>query len=93
MGRAKELSDSQCGTIIGCPLSNKSVSHISALLELLQSTVSAVIVKWKLLEAPAQAHKLTERDCRALKQMLCDYVTAAAPRRYERKTDGRVDEA
>ena len=72
MGRTKELSDFQRGTVIGCHL-YKSVRQISALLELPRSTVSAVIVKWKRLGATtAQArsgrpHKLTERDRRVLK--------------------------
>jgi hypothetical protein len=43
-------SDFQCGTVIGCHLSNKSVCQISALLVLSWSTVS-VIVKWKCLGA------------------------------------------
>ena len=46
MGHTEELSDFQSGTVIGCHLSNKSVPHISALLELPRSTVGAVIVKW-----------------------------------------------
>uniref|UniRef100_A0A4W5JJR8 Protein phosphatase 1 regulatory subunit 16A n=1 Tax=Hucho hucho TaxID=62062 RepID=A0A4W5JJR8_9TELE len=55
--------------VIGCHLFNKSVRQMSALLELPQSTVSVVIVKWKHLEATTaqlrsgRPHKLTERDC------------------------------
>ena len=70
MGRTEELSDFQRGTVIGCHLSNKSVRQISALLELPQSTVSAVIVKWKRLGAitaylrSGRPQKLTERDHR-----------------------------
>uniref|UniRef100_A0A673XIB5 ATP-dependent DNA/RNA helicase DHX36 n=1 Tax=Salmo trutta TaxID=8032 RepID=A0A673XIB5_SALTR len=45
----EELSDSQRGTVIGCHRSNNSVCHISAILELPWSTVSAFIVKWKCL--------------------------------------------
>ena len=66
----EELSDFQCGNVIGCHLSNKSVCLISALLELPRSTVSAVIVKWKLLGATTAqpqsgwSHKLTEQDRR-----------------------------
>ena len=56
MGRTEELSDFQCGTVIGCHFFNKSVRQISALLELPRSTVDAVIVKWKRLGAK-QAHK------------------------------------
>ena len=63
-----ELSDIQCGTVIGCHLSNKSVRQISALLELLRSTVGPVIAKWKRLGAitaqllSGSSHKLTEQD-------------------------------
>ena len=73
MARTEELSDFQRGTVIGCHLSKKLVCHISALLELSRSIVSAVIVKWKLLgETTAQpqsgtSHNLTERDRRVLK--------------------------
>ena len=72
MGRTEELSDFQCGTVVECHLSNKSVRQISALLELPQSTVSVVIVKWKRLGATTaqprscRPHKLTERDRRVL---------------------------
>ena len=75
MGQSEELSDFQRGTVIGCHLSNKSVREISALLELPQSTVSAVIVKWKRLGATtaqpqsSRLHKLTERDRRVLKRV------------------------
>uniref|UniRef100_UPI00358DF37F voltage-dependent L-type calcium channel subunit alpha-1D-like n=1 Tax=Myxine glutinosa TaxID=7769 RepID=UPI00358DF37F len=77
MGHTEELSEFKRGTVIGCHLSNKSVRQISALLELLWSTVSAVIVKWKRLGATkaqpqsGRPHKLTERDCRVLKRMAC----------------------
>ena len=73
MGRTEEISDFQRGTVIGCHLSNKSVRQISALLKLPQSTVSAVIVKWKRLRATTaqpwsgSPHKLTEPDRRVLK--------------------------
>ena len=43
MWHSKEVSDFQCGTVIECQLSNKSVHHISAMLELSRSNVSAVI--------------------------------------------------
>ena len=74
MGHTEELSDFQHGTVFGWHLSNKSVPQISALLELPQSTLSAVIVKWKHLGATtAQPRsgrplKLTERNCRVLKR-------------------------
>ena len=63
----------ECGTVMGCHVSNKSVHQISALLKLPRSTVSAVIVKWKCLEAttakprPGRPHKFTEQDCQVLK--------------------------
>jgi hypothetical protein len=44
MARSEKLSDFQRGTVIGCHHFNKSVRQISALLEMPQSTVSAVIV-------------------------------------------------
>ena len=73
MGHTEELSAFQCGTIIGCHLSNKSVHQISVLLDLPRSTVSAVIVKWKRRGATTaqprsgRPHKLTEWDRRVLK--------------------------
>jgi transposase len=69
----EDLSHFQRGTVIGYHLSNKSVRQISVLLELPQSTVTAVIVKWKHLGATTaqpwsgMPHKLTERDRRMLK--------------------------
>jgi hypothetical protein len=61
--------------IIGCHLSNQSVCKISALLELPLSTVSAIIVKWKLLGATTAQlqsgwpHKHKEWDWRRLKRV------------------------
>ncbi|XP_076314973.1 uncharacterized protein LOC143227405 [Tachypleus tridentatus] len=77
MGRAEKLSDFQFSTVIGCHLSNKSLRQISALIELPQSTVSDTIVKWKCLGATTvqprrgRPHKLTERDRRMLKRVVC----------------------
>jgi hypothetical protein len=55
----EELSDFQCGTVIGCHLSNESVRQISALLELLElpgSTVRATTCQpWS-----GRPHKLKE---------------------------------
>ena len=76
MGHIEELSDFQRGTVIGCRLSKKSVYQMSALLELPQSTVSAVIVKWKHLGATTaqprsgRPHNLTEWDLRVLKHVV-----------------------
>ena len=75
MGRTEELSDFRHGTAIGCHLSNKSVRQISALLELPQSPVSTVIMKWKCPGATtaqpssAMLHKLKEQDQRVLKHV------------------------
>ncbi|XP_076347997.1 uncharacterized protein LOC143245519 [Tachypleus tridentatus] len=75
IGRSEELNDFQRGTVIGCHLSDKPVCQISALLELAQSTVSAVIVKCKRLGVTTvqprsdKPHKLTERDCLVLKHV------------------------
>ncbi|CAI9619601.1 unnamed protein product [Staurois parvus] len=49
MGRSQELSDSKHGTVIGCPLCNKSIRDISWLLNISQSTVIGIITKWKQL--------------------------------------------
>ena len=76
MGHTEELSDFQCGTVIGCHISDKSVHQISSLLELPRSIVSAVIVKWKCLGATTaqsrsgRPHKLTEWDQRVLKRVV-----------------------
>ncbi|CAI9589634.1 unnamed protein product [Staurois parvus] len=49
MGRSQELSDSKCGTVIGCHLCNKSICDISSLLNIPRSTVSGIVTKWKQL--------------------------------------------
>ena len=75
MALTEELSDFQRGTVIGCHLSNKSVSQISSLLELPRSTVSAVIVRWEHIGATTaqprsgRPHQLTEWERRVLKQV------------------------
>uniref|UniRef100_A0A8C7IUS3 Inositol hexakisphosphate and diphosphoinositol-pentakisphosphate kinase n=1 Tax=Oncorhynchus kisutch TaxID=8019 RepID=A0A8C7IUS3_ONCKI len=72
-----------------CYLSNKSVRQMSALLELPRSTVSAVIVKWKRLEATTsqprvgRPHKLTERNPLLLK---CLKPSSVAPLTTEFQT-------
>jgi len=50
MGRSQELSEFQRGIMIGCPLCIKSSHEISSLLNILQSTVSGIITKWKRME-------------------------------------------
>jgi hypothetical protein len=47
MGRSGELSDFECGLVIGCHISKKSVRDIATLLKLPKSMVGGVIVKWK----------------------------------------------
>ncbi|CAI9598938.1 unnamed protein product [Staurois parvus] len=53
MGRSQELSEFKHGTVIGCHLCNKSIREISLLLNILQSTASGIITKWKQLETAA----------------------------------------
>jgi transposase len=47
MGRSGELSDFECGLVIGCHISKKSVRDTITLLKLPKSTAGDVIVKWK----------------------------------------------
>ncbi|CAI9624362.1 unnamed protein product [Staurois parvus] len=49
MGHSQELSEFKRGTMIGCHLYNKSIHEISLLLNIPQSTVSGIIIKWKQL--------------------------------------------
>ncbi|CAI9618757.1 unnamed protein product [Staurois parvus] len=49
MGLSQELSEFKRGTVIGCHLCNKSILEISLILNILQSTVSGIITKWKQL--------------------------------------------
>ena len=49
MGRSQELSEFQCGAMIGCHLCNESSHEISSLLNIPQSTVT----KWRGLEMTA----------------------------------------
>ena len=55
MDRSQELSAFQCGTVIGCHLCNKSSREISSLLNILQSTVSDIVTKWKRLRKSAES--------------------------------------
>ena len=77
MGRSQELSEFQCGTVIGCHLCNKSSREISSLLNIPQSTVSGIITKWKQLATAAiqpqsgRPCKMTERGQRMLRRILC----------------------
>ncbi|CAI9565025.1 unnamed protein product, partial [Staurois parvus] len=71
MGLSQELSEFNCGTVIGCHLCNKSICDISLLLNIPQSTVSGIITKWKQLGTIAthsqrgRPSKMTER-CQCL---------------------------
>ncbi|CAI9581114.1 unnamed protein product, partial [Staurois parvus] len=73
MGRSQELSEFKCGTVIGCHLCNKSIREISLQLNILWSTVSGIITKWKQLGTTASQPrsgrpcKMTERGQSMLK--------------------------
>ncbi|CAI9583969.1 unnamed protein product, partial [Staurois parvus] len=73
MGRSQELSDSKRGPVIGCHLCNKSIRDISWLLNILRSTVSGIITKWKQLgttgtQPPSgRPRNMTERGQHMLK--------------------------
>ncbi|CAI9539105.1 unnamed protein product [Staurois parvus] len=60
--------------MIGCHLCKKSICEISLLLNILQSTVSGIITKWKHLGTTAtqprsgRPRKMTERCQRMLKR-------------------------
>ena len=47
MSKAKELSEFDRGSIVGCHLYGKSVREIADILQKPKSTVSDVNVKWK----------------------------------------------
>ncbi|CAI9559335.1 unnamed protein product, partial [Staurois parvus] len=73
MGRSQELSEFKRGTVIGCPLCNKSILETSLLLNIPRSTVSGIITKWKQLGTTAtqpgsgRPCKMKERGQRMLK--------------------------
>ena len=77
MGRSQELSEFQRDTVIGCHLCNKSGHEISSLLNILQSTVSGIITKWKRLGTTAtqprsgRPRKMTERGQWMLRRIVC----------------------
>jgi hypothetical protein len=68
MGRSGELSDFECGLVIGCHISKKSVRDIATLLKLPKLAVCDVIVKWKCEGAttmkprPSRPRLMTDRD-------------------------------
>ncbi|CAI9576699.1 unnamed protein product, partial [Staurois parvus] len=66
MGRSQELSEFNCGTVIGCHLCTKSIYEISLLLNIPRFTLSGIITKWKKLRTTAtqpqidRPHKMIE---------------------------------
>jgi hypothetical protein len=52
MGRSGELSDFECGLVIGCHISKESVRDIATLLKFPKSVVGDVVVKWKYEGTP-----------------------------------------
>jgi hypothetical protein len=73
MARSGELNNFECGLVIGCHISKKSVRDTATLLKLPKSTAGDVIVKWKregTTTAKPQVgrlHLMTDRDRQALK--------------------------
>ncbi|CAI9604514.1 unnamed protein product [Staurois parvus] len=53
MVRVQELSEFKRGTVTGCHLCNKSICDISLLLNIPQTTVSGIKIKWKQLGTTA----------------------------------------
>ncbi|CAI9578496.1 unnamed protein product [Staurois parvus] len=53
MVRSQELSKFKRGTVIGCHLCIRSIRDISLLLNVLRSTDSGIITKWKQLGTTA----------------------------------------
>jgi transposase len=76
MGRSGELSDFECGLVIGCHISKKSVRDIATLLKLPKSAVGDVIVKWKREGTTTTKPRLgrprlmTDRDHQTLKKVV-----------------------
>jgi transposase len=68
MGRSGELSDFECGLVIGCHISKKSVRDTATPLKLPKSVVGDVIVKWKCEGTtttklrPGRPRLVTDRD-------------------------------
>jgi hypothetical protein len=67
MDRSGELSDVECGLVIGCHISKKSVRDTATLLKLPKTTAD-VIVKWKREGTTTtkprlgRLHSMTDRD-------------------------------
>ncbi|CAI9618655.1 unnamed protein product, partial [Staurois parvus] len=67
MDRSQELSEFTRGTMIGCPLCNKSFHEIFLLLNIPRSTVSGIITKWKPLGTTATLSR-SGRPCKMTEQ-------------------------
>jgi transposase len=76
MDRSGELTDFECGLVIGCHFSKKSVRDIATLLKLPKSTAGDVIVKRKREGTTttklllSRMRLMTDRDRRALKKVV-----------------------
>ena len=76
MGHSQELSEFQCGSVIGCHLCNKSSCEMSSLLNIPQSAVSDIITKWRRFRTTATQpqsggpHKMMERGQRMLRRIV-----------------------
>jgi hypothetical protein len=81
MGRPGELTDFECGLVIGCHIDKKSFRNTASFLKLPKSTPGDVIVKWKCEGTtttkphPGRSHLMTDRDDRALKKVVRETVT------------------
>ena len=97
MGHSQELSEFQCGTVIGCHLCNKSSHEISSRLNIPKATVSGIITKWKRLGKTAITTDLqtscglqvnSRTVCRELHGM-CFHGWAAAAKPYISKCNAK----
>jgi transposase len=73
MGRSGELSVFECGLVIGCHISNKSIRDTATLLRLPKSTAGDATMKWKregtatMKPQLGRPRLMTDRDRSALK--------------------------
>jgi hypothetical protein len=70
MGRSGVLSDFECGLVIFCHISKKSVRDMATLLKLPRSMVGDVIVKWKCEGTTTVKPLPTDRDHQVLKMVV-----------------------
>jgi hypothetical protein len=86
MGGLGELSDFECGLVIGCHIIKKSVRDIATLLKLPKWMVGDVIVKWKhegtTTTEPqlGRLHLMTDRDRLALKKVVRETLQTSSER-------------